>query len=1073
MTERLELFLLGPLRILCNGQPVTTDLPVKAQALLCYLAVTGETYTRQALAGLLWSDTPEGKALGSLRVALTALRKRFPHHLTVTHLTVALHWRDDSWSDVATFTQQMQTVAGVDVPATTDVASLRAALDLYRGDFLQGFFVEEASEFEAWILTQRARWQRHALQGLTRLTDQLLANRAYAEALTVLTRRLALEPWAEEAHRQLMLTHSRLRNFNAALAHYATCRTILAQELGVEPMPETVALAERIQAARRTVIAPLPVDPTPLLGRQSTLAHLHQLLADPACRLITIVGLGGMGKTRLALEVARQINQEQTLVFLHGVTFVPLEGVARVDTLPHALAAALNLPLRGGAAATTTLLHYLQEREQLLVLDSFEHLLNDVTLLKQILTTCPDVKLLVTSREALNLSTEWRIDLEGLAYPDERLADRYEEPFAAVQLFTTAARQSQPAFQLTAANTVHVYRLCQLVGGMPLALKLAATWRRVMPCEQIVTAVEQSLDALSTNLRDMPPRQRSIRAIFDGAWAQLTAKEARAFAALSLFRGAFTTEGAKAVVGATPKLLARLVDRGLIQLWPEQGDVRYRMHELIRQYATEKMAAHDRHALSRAYAAFYMQLAEAIEGDVATVAGARWLTQLAQERDNFRTAIHWLLQPENAAETTEIALRLVSALWPTWCWREAWQEGGAWLRQLLARPEAVTSTKGRAKALRFAGVMAHFEGKLSTARTLLEASVVTCLAIEDRRALAYTWLGLGVTLRDLGDYAAAQQGLAESLTFFRATNDGWGAALVNNELGRIAMSQGEYSAARQFFSDSLVQARALHDAWGVIYLLHNLLALAQSQHDEVATHTYYSEILVIHQALAHHVPQLHALQAMTLSAYILGDVVAWSAHFMDDYAMAVTLFEEQLAVSRERGDEQLTARLLNHLGDVIRAKGDNARALTFYQQSLARFQRLDFPAGVALALHNLGHIHLQRGNLPEAKAKFSESLRLYQDVGLVWNQADCLVGLAGVASAQGEWERAAQLLGAAYTLHRSVDVSGAYASPTIRRDGERIATSVRGQLTAAVWQAAWNAGQHRAFGENQKLLALL
>jgi predicted ATPase len=912
--------------------------------------------------------------------------------------------------------------------------------------------------------------------------------RAYADALTVLTRRLALEPWAEEAHRQVMLTHSRLRNFNAALAHYATCRKLLAEELGVEPMPETVALAARIQAARRTAAASLPSTPTPLIGRQALVARIRHLLTEPTCRLVTLVGLGGMGKTRLALEVAHQINQEETLIFLHGVTFVPLEGVESATALPQALAAALNLTLPGGVDVTAALLHYLHAREQLLVFDNVEQLLvtnppprpgtrqpgnGDVaTLITQIIRHCPEVKLLVTSRTALHLSVEWRVDLAGLAYPEAGETAR-DEPFAAVQFFAAAARQSQPAFALTPDNTEHVHRLCQLVGGMPLALQLAATWLRGMSCAAIVAAVAQHPDALSTPWPDRPPRQRNIRMIFDAAWHMLRAEEQPRFAALSLFRGGFTAAGAKAVAGATPTQLARLIDQGLLQLWLEEADVRYRMHELIRQYAAEKVAAHDYKALARAHAAFYMALAETIESEVATVAGTRWLTRLAQERDNVRTAIEWLLQPAHGAETTEIALRLVAALWPTWCWRAAWQEGGEWLQQLLARPAAAQATKGRAKALRFAGVMAHFEGKLSTARTLLAESVAVCRTIGDQRALAYSLLGLGVTLRDLGDHATAAQGLREGLTFFQTSNDGWGASLVNNELGRIAMSQGAYAAAQRFFEESLAQARALQDAWGVIYLLHNLLALAQAQHDDAAARACYGEILAIHQTLPPYGPQMHALQAMTLSAYILGDVVAWSAHFVDDYATAVALFEEQLAVSRERGDEQLTARLLNHLGDVVRAKGDQAHALALYQQSLALFQRLDLPAGVALVLHNLGQIHLQRGNLLEAAAKFTASLRLYQVVGLRWNQADCLVGLAGVAAAQGTFEAAAQLLGAAHTLHHAVDVSGAYASPTIRRDGERICATVRGALPDDRWAAAWAAGVALANQEDREWLYTL
>jgi tetratricopeptide (TPR) repeat protein len=374
--------------------------------------------------------------------------------------------------------------------------------------------------FEEWLLAQRSHWQQQALHGFTHLSHELMAWRDYPAAIQAIQRWLTVDPWQEEAHQQLMLAQARLGHYNAALAQYETCRRLLAEELGVEPMAETTAVYQRIQRARQQRPYPLPPDPTPFIGREEELTRLHQMILQPACRLLTITGFGGMGKTRLAMALARQANQEQAVAFLDGVLFVLLADVETADTIPQTLAAALNLPLSGKAPPFTELLHFLRHKEMLLVLDNFEHLLEGIPLLLQILDNCPDVKLLLTSREPLQLTAEWRLDLAGLAFPEDgeplpvnrepNTDHRIPTPdYPAVQLFVQTAQQVRPNFDLSDEEKGTAYHLCQLVAGVPLALKLAAGWLRAMPLPQIVAEVEKGLDILATQMRDVPLRQRS------------------------------------------------------------------------------------------------------------------------------------------------------------------------------------------------------------------------------------------------------------------------------------------------------------------------------------------------------------------------------------------------------------------------------------------------------------------------------------------------------------------------------------------------------------------------------------
>ena len=582
MAIRIEL--LGKPRFHADDIDVTAKLPLKAQALLAYLIMTGEPHTRVSLAGLLWGETTEDKAKNSLRVILANLRKLFPDLIEVTHTTLAINQAAGFKLDTAQF------------KAAVGAEEWGQLAPLYRGPFLSDSFVEGAPEFEVWQLSQRSYWDELALESLMRGGEALLAGRHYRAAKEMFQKILLLEPWQEDAHRLLMLTYARLGDFNRALAQYETCRTMLLDELDVPPMPETQDLYKRIRAVRQNRPQPLPLSNLTFIGREAELDEIGQLLLHPDRRLITIIGLGGSGKTRLALEAAWQANQEQALEFINGVVFVSLAGVASIKRLPSLLFEAFGLSNAG--ANHQTLLNFLENKELLLLLDNYEDVQDGDSLLKEILQRAPGVTLLVTCRDPLDISAAWRVDIEGLPYAREEdgrieFAAGDQAPPAdppAVQLFLQVAQQINSRFVMDDQNREAVYNLCRLVDGNPLALRLAASWFKVVTPQQVEEQLMENLDLLTTGAKSIPERQQSMRVVLEYSWQRLTPAERIVLSRLTLFRPDFTFEAASSVAAADVHTLSSLVDSSLLTFVPgaQSGTGRYRSHGLVRQFVAEK-----------------------------------------------------------------------------------------------------------------------------------------------------------------------------------------------------------------------------------------------------------------------------------------------------------------------------------------------------------------------------------------------------------------------------------------------------------------------------------------------------
>ena len=567
----------------------------------------------------------------------------------------------------------------------------------------------------------------------------------------------------------------------------------------------------------------LPAPATPLIGREAELTALSLLLAGHDVRLLSIVGPGGMGKTRLALAAAQAQKARHPRPFRDGIVFVELAPVATLDFAVITTAAALGIdltPRRGETrSATQQVLDYLRPRHLLLVLDNLEHLLADgiAGFALELLRNAPGVKLLTTSRRRLNLRKEQLYSLGGLQFPAHRAHDSNQpiEEFAAVRLLLAVARRQRPGFTFSPADMESMGQICRLVEGMPLALELAAAWVDSLPISAIAAELQGSLDLLAAEFVDLPERHRSIRTVFDATWRRLDLAEQQAFMRLSIFRGGLTRAAAEAVAGATLPMLARLISQCLLQFEPAAE--RYQLHEVLRQYGEEQInAAGEIDALRHRHFVYYLAFAETATGRLFGPEQIVWLERLEAEHDNFRAALAWGMTQTAMANA---AARLAIALAWFWRIRSHVLEGRIWLEQALLLPGLTTAT--RAELLYHAGHLAWMQDDFALARTREEESLQLWRSLGDagRRGAGYASHSLGMALygtelRAPGDLEAAIGAFHASRTLFETVGDAWGVAFAQQWLAFSYIAQGDRSAGLTAAEVSLAGFRQLGNPWG-------------------------------------------------------------------------------------------------------------------------------------------------------------------------------------------------------------------------------------------------------------------
>ena len=1017
--------LLGPFQVTLDREPVTAFESDKVRALLAYLVVEAERpHRREKLAGLLWPNLPERKARTNLRVSLSNLRHILGDRdapaprLHITRQSIQFCFQQDTWCDVTAFANLLTSPS-----AYVPLAQAERAAALYRGEFMEGFSLPGSAALEEWLLVVRERLARQAYPLLRRLARYYERQGLCRQALTYAQRLVELDPWDERGRRQVMRLLALCGQRNAALLQYKSLVRVLAEELGVEPEDKTTALYRHLrrgEADRQylSAVPPhnLPSALTPFVGRERELTAIVEQLHDPACRLLTLLGPGGSGKTRLALEAARLfLADAPTEMVRHGVHFVRLAPLRSADALPSALAQALGLAFSPGRDEQEQLRDYLRPKKMLLLLDNFEHLLAGAELVAALLRAAPGVRFLITSRFRLGLRAEHLFPVEGMALPTEPdPAPENLESWDAVALFAEAARRARPEFSLTRANAGAVVRLCRLVGGLPLGLLLIAAWMDTKTPAQVLDDLRRDLDLLAHRWPDAPARQRSMEAVFDHSWRLLTAREREITAGLSVFRGCFSRRAAREVIGCRPGELANLAHKSLLHRTPAG---RYEMHELLRRYAAHQLdgdpaqarTVHDRHC------AYFM---DALARWGAELKGERQqavLTEMELEIENAQSAWVWAVEQGRV----DRLLGAAHGLGLFFEWRSRYRQGAALFGPAIELfSSRAVPTAGELLLLarlhtwqgRF---VYHLEGETASRRLLeraLELLADPRLADRDVRtdqARALWRLG---RLLIVGDREAARQALEQSLALYRAAADRWGEANALASLGSLAWNLGRLDEAWQHHTQSLSLRQKVGDRKGI----------AQS------------------------------LISVGETALSLGRVEE-----------ALPLVERGCALRREIGDRRGVADGYRHLGVLHLSLGRFEEADSLLERSLVIYNDLGLHFGLEVAMQ--GDARLHRGDYDAARRYGREALALSQQTGHRRTTGYALFVLGAVALAEGDYRRAEALLQESAAVYGGIDQWAEHCRTLAALGYARRALGRRGWADPLLLAGLQRAAQSHAF----------
>ncbi|MFN8440336.1 MAG: tetratricopeptide repeat protein [Caldilineaceae bacterium] len=988
---RLTLSFLGSPKIQLDEVEVNIGR-AKALALLAYLAVTQRPAARDSLLPLFWPDYDAKQASAYLRQTLWTLNKALGKNwITATTDTIELDFGNDLSVDVIEYQRHIR-ISEFEPGAAARQAEMLHAVKLYRGEFLAGFGLGDSPDFEQWqLLEAQSLHQTHAAL-LAKLVESLTEQQNYSQAIEFAVRWLALDALNEAAHRQLMKLYAWSGQAGMAVRQFQECTQLLNKELGVRPAEATIQLYSSITQNRlpppslnghsvNPLVAPpphkaaidtsqplsppkieqapltrqlpttsstLPPSVTPFIGRQVELEQITALIIQPHSRLVTLIGSGGIGKTRLAIAVG-EAHQKS---FADGVFFVSLVDVSPADRLVTAIANALEFTLyRREEEPLQQLLTYLSNKQLLLILDNFEHLLDAASLVGTILNRTTGVKVLATSRERLNVEGEWLVEVPGLAYPRPNQPLGANEPllidYSAVELFVRSAQRVNASFALDAQNQPAVVKICQLVEGMPLALELAATWMRLLSCEEIVSEIQQGIAILSTTQRNIPERHRSMVALFNYSWSLLNDIERKVVEQLAVFCGGFRRDAAQSIAGATLPILLSLSDKSLLR---REGNGRFGMHELLRQFAAEKLSidnpvaatVHDRHA------AYFMETLNSYAARLYGKQQKQILSEILADLENIREGWKWVVQHQQL-NWIDAVLEPLATVFELYGW---FHEG----EKIFA--EAVTQCQHRqnglapnhrilqveGKLMARLAFFSHRLGKYEQAKGQFLRSIELLAAEHAESEMIYCLNNLGDIARVEGNYEQAQRYLEQSIHLCKTHGVTLLQGRALNILGIVCGTKGEYDLAKGHFNESLQICEAIEDQLGIAKALNNLGLLA---------------------------------------------------YFAQDYTSAIYFCQRSLTINQDLGHHYDAALALSNLGMAAQKQKDYSKAIQMLRESSAILQQIGYELGVGLTLVSLSAALLEQGKSEEAGKHYLEVLHLGRKIR---STPLMLAGLAGVAA---------------------------------------------------------------------------
>jgi predicted ATPase/DNA-binding SARP family transcriptional activator len=971
MSPRLALYVLGPPKFELDHTPVEIDRR-KALALVAYLAVNREAYTREYLSTLLWPDYDQEKAFTNLRHLLWETQQALGDGwIDARRESIGLIPEADIWLDVARFEtllkeSQAQEDRSLRIPLELD------AVQMYRNHFLTGFSLKDAPGFNEWAFAESENLRYQLANALAILSDDLCSLGQADAAIPYARRRVALDPLNEASHRQLMEIQIEAGQHNAALKQYQSCEKILRTELGVGPQTETRVLYKQIrkgeikprrpvkQIATSTPQHNLPLQLSKFIGREKELDEITNLIANH--RLVTLTGTGGIGKTRLSLKVGEQILNN----YGDGIWLVELASLNDPALLPQTVAKLFNLVEQAEELLIEKLIRVLRPKNILLILDNCEHLLVACShLADPLLENCPNLTILATSRELLGITGEALYHVPPLGLPEvQQVLEKLLE-YESVQLFEERARLVHEHFSLTAENALSIAQICQRLDGIPLAIELAAARVNILSPQQIAARLDVSFNLLTGGSRTALPRHQTLHASIDWSWNLLSEVEQILLRRLSVFAGGWTLDASEAVCATNGielqqvvKGMTHLVTKSLVVVNQDAGhERRYRLLEMIREYAREKLAeadeakhVHDRHLK------YFLKLSEQIEPGLVGPEQTEWSSRTNDERDNLRAAL------EHAARVdVEAGLYISGRLEYFWESFDS-REGTRWLAEFLQRPESKEYPLARAKALYAQGWLLYRFEHFDEAQTVTE----------------------------------------ECLTLYRAGGDPHGEVDALTLLGFILGPAKSLDVIQE----------AIHLAKSLGDLRRQAMALnirGWDHRDFKRVFAYWQQAITLYRQAG---DWRHLADNLSeLGFFLLLDGKIESAQERLDES---SLLYQQLNTKTRKG------HLLTAYGQIALLRGDYEQARDYFQQNA----RISIESGSQMdylwATVRLGFVELREGNIAEARQIFAETARSFQQDG---NHIGIVVALEWMASLYvvvGKSEYAARLIGWADATRRVI-----------------------------------------------------
>jgi predicted ATPase/DNA-binding SARP family transcriptional activator/Tfp pilus assembly protein PilF len=1015
LCAKLAIQCLGEFKVDIDGTQVSAFDTDKARALLVYLAVESRrTFRRSFLAGLFWPDDEEERALHNLRQTLSMLRKTLgdsnndPPYILSDRETIQLNPFSiisvDYLEFVALMNKALQPYQNHTDYNLFHVRYLKEAANLFQGEFLTQFSVPKSILFEEWVILRREEINIHAIRVLSLLSIYHEKRAEYTIAISYLSKIVSICPWDESARNRMIYLLGVDKQWSAAKSQFFALKRYLQEVLAVEPSRETQELFNEINQAsleNKSIELVYPNDRSVMpqtmntfVGRKNELDRIVDLLITPTNRLITIFGLGGIGKTRFALEVGHLFRG----LFADGVYFVSLLSVKSYDQLILQIGQAMSVPFSDKTDNRNQLIDYLFDKQILLILDNFEHLLADkncVSLIDIFLNRLEKVKILVTSRELLNLVQEQVFSLKGLQYPDGSVEIMNDaKSYDAVQLFLHRVEQKMPDMQKSPALLEQIARICTMLEGMPLGVELAAAMTYEQGREQLSTLIEENLFTLATRMSNVQTKHRSLSAAFEISWDLLTPQFKQILCDLSIFIDGFSLRAAQFVANASAQNLTALVGKSLLR---HDFDDRYSFHEAIRQFVRNiKCSNIEIDEVQSRHANFYQDFLGELHTAIMHEQQVEALDQIQKEYGNIAMAWKWACDHQKI----DFIKNSIDSLYYYFSIRSYFIEGIKWFDQAINQFESVEGSELILGMLYWRiGAMAYTIRDENNLLCNLKLAERILDRIDAQYELAYCRFHLGWYYQREKKFAKSLRYSRLAAAYFEQQNDITGLSQTYLLEGSIENRQGNYEKSHPYFEKSYLYCKQSNNPRNLLVSINRLADIScyEGNYDEAID--LYIEALKISENLNDRYNQA-----------IMYNNLGTIHHVQNNFEVAEKYYSQSLEITRELGDLDGVALALNNLGELATWQEQFEKAKNYSKEALEIARKIEENWTIIVCLNSLGEIYCGMGEIEKSKAYFVEGLSLARDV-LSWDLfGRILINLGRLHQLTGDIDKAVQCL---------------------------------------------------------------